>query len=123
MNPILLSLPAVLLLAGIVLAARACARRRRRLWNDRPDSVAAIAARVAAEHKRPQPAWPVYDRDLQIEGQERDQPTLRLPRIRAPHAKPPRISPRTRPYLRASPAPRENASGTAEPHPDPRAQS
>ena len=124
MNPILLGLPAVLLLVGIVLAARARARRHRRLWNDRPDSVAAIATRVAAEREQPQPVWPAYDRDLRHEGgQERDQPTLRLPRIRSPQAKSPRTIPRTRPYLRASPAPPENVSGTAVPNPDPRAES
>lgn len=124
MNPALLvSLVAVLVLAGAVLGLRALARRRRRRWNRRPDSVAAITARVTAEHEQPAPAWPVYDRDRRQPGQERDLPTLRLPRIPVPPAKP-RASPRTRPYLSRSSRPRAaDDTDTTDPKQGPRATS
>ncbi|WP_157617288.1 hypothetical protein [Saccharomonospora marina] len=111
MSPILLvGLSAALLVAGAVLAVRARARRRRRRWNERPDSVAAIAARVEAEQKQPPPpTWPVHDRDLRATSPEREQPTLRLPPVRTPQARP-RAGPR--PYLRH--APRSTQPGDAD---------
>ncbi|WP_133116437.1 hypothetical protein [Amycolatopsis antarctica] len=113
MSPILLvGLSAALLLAGTVLAVRARARRRRRRWNERPDSVAAIAARVEAEQRQPPPpAWPVLDLDLRSTSPEREQPTLRLPPVRTPPA---RL--RTRPYLRRDVDGTETRTRPPEPH-------
>lgn len=88
MNPALpVGLVTVLLLAGAVLAMRARARQRRRRWNSRPDSVAGITARIAAEHQGRRPVWPSSDRDLRRTTADHDQQTLQLPRVLTPQTR------------------------------------